>query len=272
MSSSTPYREKWVSDCGTVTLYLGDCLEILPTLEPGSVDAVVTDPPYSSGGMVRSDRMQTTRVKYQSSDVLDEKPLFTGDNRDQRGFLAWCSVWLMHLEQAMSPGGVCCLFTDWRQLPIVTDAIQSGGFVWRGIVPWDKTNARPMPNRFTSQCEYVVWGTNGPRDFDTANATYHCGLIRCPAPPAADRVHSTQKPVDAIVPLVEIAKAGEVVADPFMGSGTTGVACIQKSRKFIGIEKTPVYFSEARSRIVDELRRVKFLEPPPRQTQRSLID
>ena len=270
--TTTPYREKWVSDCGTVTLYCGDCLEVLPTLEAGSVDAVVTDPPYSSGGMVRGDRMASTRKKYQSSQVLDEKPLFTGDNRDQRGFLAWCSVWLMHLEQVTVPGGVCCLFTDWRQLPTTTDALQSGGFVWRGIVPWDKCNSRPMPNRFTSQCEYVVWGTNGPRDFDTEGATYHDGIIRCQPPPNCDRVHSTQKPVEAMTPLVEIAKPSEVVLDPFMGSGTTGVACIQAGRKFIGIEKTPHYFEESKRRIIDELNRVKFLEPPTRERQKQLIE
>ena len=265
-------HEKWTSDCGTVTLYRGDCLEILPTLEAGSVDAVVTDPPYSSGGMVRGDRMQSTRIKYQSSDVLDEKPLFTGDNRDQRGFLAWCSVWLMHLEQVTKPGAACCVFTDWRQLPTMTDALQSGGFVWRVIVPWDKLNARPMPNRFSSQCEYVIWGTNGPRDFDTQDASYHCGVIRCMAPPTADRVHSTQKPIEAIAPLVAICKPGHVVLDPFMGSGTTGIAAVQAQRLFIGIEKTPHYFGEAKRRIQDELAKVKFLEPPKRDTQRRLIE
>ena len=264
--------KKWTSDCGTVTLYCGDCLEILPTLAPGSVDAVVTDPPYSSGGMVRGDRMTSTRNKYQSSDVIDEKPLFTGDNRDQRGFLAWCSVWLMHLEQALVPGGVCCLFSDWRQLPIATDAIQSGGFVWRGIVPWDKCNARPMPNRFTSQCEYVIWGTKGPRDFDTEGASYHTGIIRCPAPTSTERVHSTQKPLEAMLPLVEICGEGGTVIDPFMGSGTTGAAAVMRGRRFIGIEKTEHYFAESKRRIKDELDRVAFLGPPKRETQRTLLE
>ena len=266
-------NDKWTSECGTVTLYLGDCLEILPTLAPGSVDAVVTDPPYSSGGMVRGDRMQSTRAKYQSTQVIDEKPLFTGDNRDQRGFLSWCSVWLMHLEAATAAGGVCCLFTDWRQLPTMTDALQSGGFVWRGIVPWDKVNARPMPNRFTSQCEYVIWGTNGPRDFETDGASYHPGIIRCSPPPTVDRVHSTQKPVDAMIPLVEICKPGQVVLDPFMGSGTTGVAAVQSRRQFVGIEKTSHYYGEAKRRIQDELKKVAFLEPKPRGVQqRTLLD
>lgn len=261
----------WATADGWIRLYCGDTLDVLPDLEPGIADAIVTDPPYSSGGMVRGDRMQSTRVKYQSSDVIDEKPLFTGDNRDQRGYLAWCSVWLMHLERVTKPGAVVCLFTDWRQLPTTTDAIQSGGFVWRGILPWDKCNARPMPNRFTSQCEYVIWGTNGPRDFGTEGASYHPGIIRHPAPPNADREHSTQKPVEAIAPLCRICDAGGVVIDPFMGSGTTGVACIGERRQFIGIEKEPRYFDIAVKRIKAELERAPLFEERPKYITKPLF-
>ena len=108
---------------GNATLYCGDCLEVL-TLLP-QVDAVITDPPYSSGGMVRGDRMMSTRDKYQSSDVDVEHPEFTGDNRDQRGFHAWAALWLMHAASITKPGGMAILFTDWRQLPTMTDALQS---------------------------------------------------------------------------------------------------------------------------------------------------
>ena len=264
-------KDEWQTEDGSVRLLLGDCLEILPGLERGSVDAVVTDPPYSSGGMVRGDRMQSTRTKYQSSDVIVPKPTFSGDNRDQRGYLAWCSVWLMHLETLTKPGAIVCLFTDWRQLPTTTDALQSGGFVWRGIVPWDKCNARPMPNRFTSQCEYIIWGTNGPREFGTDGASYHPGIIRHPAPQNSEREHSTQKPVEAITPLCRVCDEGCVVLDPFMGSGTTGIASLQEKRRFIGIEKEPKYFEIAKKRIRDELDKTRLIEKPKKLVQRSLL-
>jgi len=148
----------------------GDCLDVLRSMPDASVDAVVTDPPYSSGGMVRGDRMGTTRDKYQSSDVQTEFESFTGDNRDQRGFAYWCVLWLSECRRVTKPGGMICVFTDWRQLPTTTDAVQGGGWVWRGIVPWDKVQARPMPNRFRAQAEYMVWATNGPRDFSTSHA------------------------------------------------------------------------------------------------------
>lgn len=242
---------------GDATLYLGDCLEILPTLS--DVDAVITDPPYSSGGMVRGDRMASTRAKYQSTDVHVEHPEFTGDNRDQRGFLAWASLWLMHAIAATKPGGCVVLFSDWRQLPTMTDALQSGGWVWRGIVPWDKVNARPMPNRFRAQCEYAVWGTNGPRDFTMKDADYHPGILT-ERPPANDaREHTTQKPVGIMVELSRVAPVGGVVLDPFMGSGTTGVAALSIERQFIGIEKEPRYFDIACRRIEDAQRQGRLI-------------
>lgn len=233
-----------------ITLYCGDCLEILPQLEPGSADALITDPPYSSGGMVRSDRMQSTLTKYQSSNVATEHPTFSGDNRDQRGFMAWCSVWLMFCETVVKPGGAVCLFTDWRQLPTTSDAIQSGGFVWRGIVVWDKQNARPMPDRFDSRCEYVVWGTRGPREFVLSkDSAYLKGHVSCGAPPISEREHSTQKPIPVMEHLIGIVKQGQCVLDPFMGSGTTGVACVRTGRSFVGIEKSREIFDIAVKRI-----------------------
>lgn len=252
---------------GTATLYRADALEILPTLR--DVDALITDPPYSSGGMVRGDRMMTTRAKYQSTDVDVVHAEFTGDNRDQRGFVAWSSLWLMYALDAMVPGGVAALFSDWRQLPSMTDALQSGGFVWRGIVPWDKINARPMPNRFRAQCEYVVWGTNGPRDFDMRDAAYHPGLLTEKPPANDEREHSTQKPVGIMSTLSLVAPLGGVVLDPFMGSGTTGVGCVATGRRFIGIEKSPDHFATACARIENAQRQASFaaaeLAPAVRQ-------
>ena len=242
---------------GDATLYLGDCLEVLPKVE--LVDAVVTDPPYSSGGMLRGDRMGSTRDKYQSSQVDVEHPEFTGDNRDQRGFHAWAALWLMHALAITKPGGAAVLFSDWRQLPSMTDALQSGGWVWRGIVPWDKVNARPMPNRFRAQCEFAVWGTNGPRDFTMDGADYHPGILTEKPPGSSEREHTTQKPVGVMSSLCKIAPVGGLVLDPFMGSGTTGVGAMAVGRRFIGVEKEPRYFDIACRRIEDAQRQGRLI-------------
>lgn len=263
----TPY---WTSGCGRFQLFCADCLAVLPTLAKGSVDAVVTDPPYSSGGMVRGDRMMSTRDKYQSSDVVEEFAIFSSDNRDQRAFGYWVALWLSACRTVCVPGAMLCQFTDWRQLPTTTDGVQAGGWVWRGIAPWDKVIARPMPNRFRAQCEYIVWATNGPRDFDTNGASYADGVISVSTTPTAEREHSTQKPLALMEIVCGVASLQDgVVLDPFMGSGTTGVACARTGRRFIGVEIDEGYCKIAKRRI-EEAANHLFAEPARGHEQLTL--
>jgi len=234
------------------SVHHGDCLDFLRTLPAGSVDAVVTDPPYSSGGQFRGDRMQSTRAKYQSSDVQKAFASFSGDNRDQRSFGYWCTLWLGECRRLVVPGGMLCVFTDWRQLPTVSDVVQAAGWVWRGVAVWDKVQARPVPGRFRQQAEFLVWCTNGPRDTDTDGAVYGEGVFRVNTPPTADRQHATQKPIEVMERILRIASPdGGAVLDPFVGSGTTGVACVQTGRKFIGCEIDEKYVEIARRRIAE---------------------
>jgi site-specific DNA-methyltransferase (adenine-specific) len=235
---------------GNATLYLGDCRDILPTLP--KVDAVITDPPYSSGGMVRGDRNRATSEKYQHGDTEKLMPEFGGDSRDQRGYLAWCGLWMEEARRVTPAGAAFIVFTDWRQLPVVTDAVQVGGWVWRGIAAWDKGTAIPQPNSLLAQCEYIVWGTNGPRVTDYKGGAYLPGCFRVNSP--KEREHITEKPVALLEELVKIVPGGAAVLDPFMGSGTTGVACMNLGRSFIGIEREPKYFDIACRRIEDAQR------------------
>jgi site-specific DNA-methyltransferase (adenine-specific) len=182
------------------------------------------------------------------------------------------ALWLGQAMDVLKGGGMACLFSDWRQLPACTDALQIAGLVWRGIAVWDKINARPMPDRFRAQAEYIVWATNGPRDFDTASgeAGYHDGVFSIQAPPTSEREHSTQKPVELMERLVAIAHPGETVLDPFMGSGTTGCACARTGRRFIGMELTEHYFDIACKRISDAYKQPRLFEdkrPTPAQPQ-----
>jgi site-specific DNA-methyltransferase (adenine-specific) len=233
---------------GDATLYNGDALAVLHQLPDASVDCVLTDPPYSSGGMVRGDRMQDVHTKYVltgsgSGNLLHA---FSGDNRDQIGYWFWVSLWLSELRRIARPGAICGLFTDWRQVPVTTSALQSGGFVWRGIVPWHKPSGRRTQGRFGNTCEYLIWGTSGPREL-AGDALP--GFYICNAPRGEVRDHITQKPVELMTQLLEVAPAGGVVLDPFMGSGTTGVACITTGRKFIGVELDRTHFEAACARI-----------------------
>ena len=231
----------------SVTLHGGDALAVLRELPTASVDAVITDPPYSSGGMVRGDRaMATTSAKYQQSQSQAKYVEFTGDNRDQRAYAYWSALWMSEALRVTRPGGLILAFTDWRQLPATTDAIQGGGWVWRGVVPWVKPTARPQSGRFTSQCEYVVWGSAGPMPMDYSAAVLP-GFYQAATP--REREHMTQKPIDVMRNLVKIAPDGGTVLDPFMGSGTTGAAAVLEGRRFVGVEMVPHYQQVAERRI-----------------------
>lgn len=225
-------------------LYLDDAMRVLADLPTGSVDAIVTDPPYSSGGQFRGDRTQATGSKYSSAEV-DVLPDFGGDNRDQRSFLLWMNLWLGEAVRVVRPGGACVLFTDWRQLPTMTDALQVGGWVWRGVVPWAKPWSRPAfkQRAYINQCEYVVWGTAGGATGSHGATEPLAGFYQAASP--RDREHQTQKPLGVMRDLVKIAQEGGTVLDPFMGSGTTGAAALIEGRRFIGCELTQHYMDVA---------------------------
>lgn len=234
-----------------VSLHHGDALAVLREMPSASVDALVTDPPYSSGGMVRGDRAGVD-VKSKYSGGYGKQPdhaEFTGDNRDQRAYGYWLSLWLSECLRIVKPGGLALLFTDWRQLPMTTDAIQSGGWVWRGIVPWAKPASRPMPGGFSSSCEYVVWGSAGPMERDYQNGVYLPGFFQ--ANPPRDRVHLTQKPVDVMRQLVRVVPEGGVVLDPFLGSGTTAVAALIEGRRVVGAEMSAEFIEATKVRVLE---------------------
>lgn len=235
----TPYYEdEWV------TLYHGEALDVLRSLPAGSVDVLLTDPPYSSGGAFRSDRNADPSAKYrgwsQNDDGSSRKPTasfggFSGDNRDQRSFSAWVSAWSYQALRLSRPGGHAFLFSDWRQLPTATDAVQMGGWVWRGVAVWDKGVGRPVKGRFRNHLEYIVWATCGPTVAESDE--YPSPLIRVPTVPTKQRQHVTQKPVGVMQHLLKLAPAQDVVVlDPFSGVGSTLVAAKELGRRAIGVE------------------------------------
>ena len=145
-------------------IYCGDCLPILKTFDDCSVDAVITDPPYSSGGATMAERQKDPVKKYeQSGNKIIHRPTFWGDTKDQRSWMHWCNLWISECQRILKPNGYFLMFTDWRQLPAATDVLQIGELIWRGIISWDKGNSARAPHKgyFRHQCEYIVWGTKG---------------------------------------------------------------------------------------------------------------
>jgi len=229
----------------------GDCLAVLRGLPDACVDALITDPPYSSGGMYRSDRLKEPSEKYVKNGTQVVRPEFAGDNRDQRSFGYWCSLWLGECQRVAKPGAPICVFADWRQLSVVTDVIQAGGWVLRGVAVWDKTETcRPTMGRFASQAEFLAWGSNGAMPLDRGVPCL-AGVLRTPVR-QDDKHHITGKPTELMIEVVEICAPGGLVLDPFCGSGTTGVAAVRRGLRFLGIEREASYVAIARDRLVAE--------------------
>ena len=237
-----------------IKLLKGNCLEVLEGLEADCADLVLIDPPYSSGGLFAGDRKQDTRTKYTNNDFNGAArfPNFSGDNMDQRSFVQFMGIISAKLREITKDGGAIATFVDWRNLPAMTDAIQMGGWVWRGVIVWDKGISRNIPGRFRNDCEYIVWGTNGRKKVDWKAAKgkkampgiYHISGVN-----TKSKHHQTEKPVELLKALCQIAPRGGTVVDCFMGSGSTGVACIEEGRDFIGIELNDEYYETAVRRI-----------------------
>lgn len=240
-------RRNALIQIGDATVYQGEALALLRSLPDESADAILTDPPYSSGGLHTNQRQRPPSEKYQSSDARKRHFEFHGDNRDQRSFITWATLWLGECYRVAKTGASCMVFSDWRQLPAVTDALQAGGWTWRGIVVWDKPTARPILGEFRRQCEFMVFGVKGR----LTQAHKRClpGVYRHSIIAHQRRMHMTEKPLPLLDDLLQVTPEGCTVLDPFMGSATTGAVCLQTGRKFIGIELSPEYFSVACERL-----------------------
>lgn len=197
-----------------VRLILGDCLEVMKTLEAGSVDAVVTDPPYGKNwtGSNASTREWTGIAN-------DE------GNLDIRSILAMdCLV--------ISFGANCYP----EMLP------HRGRWIC-----WDKRIVEKADRMLGSAFE-LAW-VNKTSGFDRMYRVMHGGVVNADGG-NIERVHPTQKPLVLMRRIIlDYTQSGDTILDPFMGSGTTGVACVQTGRNFIGIEIDPGYFEIARRRI-----------------------
>ena len=205
---------------GDATLYLGDCLEILPTL--GNVDSVVTDPPYGIGWA----RATWKDAPEDYADLMRE-------------IVMRCN--------ALVSEGWCFFFQSMLNAPRFHEWFGSD---WR-IFAACKNFAQIRPTGVWHSWDPVVFWRNGPNSGPNSghvNRDYHIGNV---AGVFGQKIgHPSPRPLDTMNHIVQLAApTGGCVLNPFLGSGTTGVACANLGRKFIGIEIEPKYFDIACERI-----------------------
>jgi site-specific DNA-methyltransferase (adenine-specific) len=237
-----------VEQIGTATLYLGDCLEILPTL--GKADAVVTDPPYSSGARNQADTRSIFRKGRAVSKETRTDEWFLGDNMGSDTYLRWQRQIARVCCDICTPGSPSYVFTDWRQYTNIVTAWETCLWTLRSVVVWDKNKGGAMGLWWRNNHEWICVFTKGkPRPLP-----HHSFFNTWKGCKPQGGEHPTEKPIELIKYLVETVPVNGMVLDPFMGSGTTGIACVELGRKFISIEINEKYFDIACKRIEEAVK------------------
>jgi DNA modification methylase len=216
-------REETIGDC---RLILGDCLEVMPTL--GRFDACVTDPPYGIG--------------YQST---------------------LTNIGAQKFEKLANDSGgldISLLFGAGESLLIFGANCFPASLPHRGRwLCWDKRTIDGACDKMLGSPFELAW-SNKVNGYDKIVRVLHGGVVNADG---GKRVHPTQKPIAVMVAAIKWAAAGaETILDPFMGSGTTGVACVNLGRKFTGIELDPGYFDIACRRIEEAYKQPRLIEHP----------
>jgi site-specific DNA-methyltransferase (adenine-specific) len=231
------------------SLYNGDALEILRTFPDASFDAIVTDPPYCSGGMTMRERAKPASAKYVQSKQKTHWHDFDNESMDQNAWAMWTYQWLKECRRVAKEGAPLVVFTDWRQLPLLTSLIQWAGWRWMGIAVWDKTGAcRPQLGRFAAQAEYIVWGAKGGMPLKRGVGTLP-SVFRHRVEPIGTKLHLTGKPLALMEEVLQIVEPGGTVLDPFAGSGTTLLAARNLGLGSVGIESNATYYQIAKDRL-----------------------
>lgn len=226
----------------------GDSLRVIRSFPDALFGGIITDPPYASGASDQNARQKPTARKYSSAKLHCALPDFEGDAKDQRSWTHWMAEWLQEARRCARPGAPVCLFIDWRQLPNLTDALQWAGWIWRGVLVWDKLNSRPQRGRFRQQAEFIVWGSNGHMPSDRL-APVLPGVFRRSMPAMPRRIHQTEKPLEVMRDIVRIVEPGGIILDPFAGAGTTVLAAKLEGYPAVGIELSGYYADAAAKRI-----------------------
>lgn len=234
---------------GPVTLVLGDCLigaELTDLVPPGSAAAIITDPPYCSGGFTEASR-RTAKSMGVKSEALG---WFEGDNMTTLGLQFLLRAIAIDSWTMLRKGGTLSLFMDWRMIPAIAPAIESARLRWQQLVVWDKKSAG-LGNGFRAQHETLLHFAKGvPLYYGARNGN----VIQNGRPRSADRAHPTEKPVDLLAKIIDtVAEPGSLIVDWFGGSGSTAVAAIASGRRCVSFEVDPVFHERAVERCRAEL-------------------
>lgn len=214
-----------------IKLYQGDCLEVMKEIPNKSIDCIITDSPYGFG--------------YQSNMKKNKDlPMFYDRNT------SWLNEWLYNSNKLLKDDGHLYMFAPVQKIDEFKQKIENF-FIIKNILVWDKKGfgMGDLYGQYAPSYEFIIFAVkeqgrklNGKRERDLLSFA----KTKC-------EYHPTQKPIDLIEYLIKKStNENDIVLDSFMGSGSTGVACVNTNRKFIGIELDEKYFNIAKERIYEQ--------------------
>lgn len=211
----------------------GDCREVMARMEPESVTAIVTDPPYMIGAV----SVGNSKAK-------------AGQWEDMLNSGYWFAAWIAEGKRVLRRDGFLFCFGNWRSIPTLIHAASIAKFQVTSCMVWDKEWIGPAAvNQFRPRYEVILVFAREDAEIKDRSAP---DIIQCKWLSAHMREteHPAEKPVELIRRLIQhAAPNGGIILDPFAGSGTTGCAAVLENCDFIGIELNPEYARIARARI-----------------------
>lgn len=214
----------------------GDCLVVSKQIPDNSVDLILTDPPYNIARKSNFESMGRSSIDFgewdHDADILS---------------------WIDDASRALKPTGTIIIFNDWHNLGDISKKLNECGLIEKDIFRWIKAN--PMPRnrdrRYITDFEMAIVAVGKKKwTFNRQDDKYERPEFRCPIVAGKEKFHPTQKPVQLMEHLLKIhSNENDIVLDPFAGSGSTGVACANLNRRFLGIELDKKYFEIAKERI-----------------------
>lgn len=228
-----------------IKIKCSDMLLELRQLSDNSIDCLVTDPPYKivSGGCTKPLGGVLGSV---TSGILNRNinNVKTGSLFDYNSLSF--AEWMPEVYRVLKPKSHAYIFISGRRLNELTNEALKTGFIWQNLLVWKKQNA--TPNKwYMNQCEFILMlrkgGAKNINDMGSTTCLEFNNILR-------KKTHPTEKPVDLLKHLIlNSTKENETVLDPFMGTGNTGIACIDTNRNFIGFEIDTKFFKFAENKL-----------------------
>lgn len=215
----------------TTQLMQGDCLELMKTIPDGSVDMVLTDPPYGMG--------------YQSNHRVasDKFPKILGDTD-----LGWIDDFAKECYRVLSDNSAAYVFCSWHNIDTFKSAFEAN-FKLKNLIVWVKNNhgGGDLTGAYAPKHEFVLYMHKGRSLFRNGRTP---DVVMFDKVSGQKMVHPTEKPIPLLEKFImDSSDTGNTIFDPFMGSGTTGIAAKNLGRNFIGIELDHNYFQIAKDRV-----------------------